>query len=115
MIRYKLVAFLILMIALGMMFFSGTRLFELKQVYQEGDAAYEELSGLVKVTGPASQMLLTTTDDAAMTPKVYIPGLQIDFEALKSINSDAAAWLYILAGQPGEVRRQPLFAGRHGA
>ena len=84
--RRRIAAVLIMIMAIGLMAFAGTRLYETARVYQEGNAAYDALRNQVK--GGAG--------DAAQTqePLVYIPPMDIDFEALKQINEDTVAWLY---------------------
>jgi sortase B len=64
--------------------FSGYKLKESLQIYAEGDQSYENLKEQVR-----HQENSSSSDDAEDIPPVFI-----DFEALKKINSDAAAWLY---------------------
>ncbi|WP_312446447.1 class B sortase [Lacrimispora sp.] len=64
--------------------FSGYKLKESLQIYAEGDQNYENLKEQVR-----HQESSSSSDDAEDIPPVFI-----DFEALKKINSDAAAWLY---------------------
>ncbi|WP_312503185.1 class B sortase [Lacrimispora sp.] len=64
--------------------FSGYKLKESLQIYAEGDQSYENLKEQVR-----HQESSSSSDDAEDIPPVFI-----DFEALKKINSDAAAWLY---------------------
>ena len=82
----KVGAFLALLIGIGVMAYTGTRLLEAQRVYQEGNAAYEDLHGRVK-KNPA-----------------HAPEPGIDFAALQAIHPDAAAWLY----SPGTAIDYPV-------
>ena len=89
----KIIAFLVLLSAVGTMIYSGSYLMAAEKVYQEGNAVYEDLSSRVKE--------YTTVDTTAaqenmidIPAKVYIPDIGINFDILKTISKDAAAWLY---------------------
>jgi sortase B len=98
-------ASLVLLIALTTMGYAGYQLIKIKQIYQEGSTAYHELiekvrgdaSGGLPAPQPDMKTAISTSSDISDAPekeKIYIPNLEIDFEALKSINEDAVAWLY---------------------
>ena len=90
--KHRIIAVLALLLGIGVMAYAGLHLFETHQIYREGDVAYSDLSSLVKVdAGDGAQ---ATQAIAAAGPQVYIPGMDIDFEALKNVNSDSIAWLY---------------------
>ena len=98
---YKLFAFPALLLGIALMIHSGHRLFETEQIYQEGNAAYNDLSGRMKKPAAADGVSKAQTDEATpenietpRTENIYIPDFEIDFEALRTINKDAAAWLY---------------------
>ena len=93
-----LVAVLALFIGIGAAAYSGSQLLETKKAWQEADAAYESISGRVKVSAE------TAFQTSVKSPAIPVPKLDIDFEALKVINSDAAAWLYC----PGTVIDYPV-------
>ena len=110
----KVFALLILLIALGVMGYSGYQLFKTEQIYQEGNSNYEDLRDQVRVTEAPVEEITTTIrhdrtaetgrtdniyeteglDKADEKPQIYIPGIGINFDVLKSISKDAAAWLY---------------------
>ena len=102
--RLKKLAFTIPVLLLGLivMVYAGNSLFETKQIQREGSTVYEDLSYRVKKTAVVDHPLpqavgIADTDfpspQAEKTP-IYIPDFEIDFEGLKTMNSDAAAWLY---------------------
>lgn len=94
--RRKAIALLVLLLALGMMIYGGVHLIGVFQVYQEGNAHYEDLSNRVRrivTTGPQGPQTGTSTDPT-QTPQVDVPRVEVDFGALKAINKDAVAWLY---------------------
>ena len=116
---HKAFALLILLLAIGVMGYSGSRLTATQQTYQEGNSNYEDLRDRVKGNGASVDKIskaekidkVNVTDDpytisgsenpvaieepeAKRKSLIYVPELTIDFEALKTINSDAAAWLY---------------------
>jgi sortase B len=77
--KRKIIAALVLLTAVGSMIYAGSQLARAEQIYQEGETAYDVLKEHAKKS--------SLTEDAA-------PLLEIDFEALKTIEIDAAAWLY---------------------
>ena len=106
-----------LILGIGVMGYAGYQLYETKQVYKEGNAVYEDLNNRVKKTPAAEDPQTQTTGIAAgglpdpqetepqeAHPQVYIPDFEIDFETLKTINKDSAAWLY----SPGTVIDYPV-------
>ena len=86
--RRSVTAFIVLLAAIALMAFAGTRLYGTALVYKEGAAAYDALRDMVKGGGAGAQTA------QQREPSVYIPELDIDFEALKRVNPDTAAWLY---------------------
>jgi len=82
----RIAAITVLLVSVAAMAFAWLRLTEMDQVYREGDAAYEDIGAQVKPNpGSASPM-------------------EINFEALRAINGDAAAWLC----NPGTVIDYPV-------
>ena len=84
-------ALLALLLGIGVMAFAGFRLLEARKVYQEGDAAYQEINGQVK-----------------RDEKPPAGGLRIDFEALRAVNEDAVAWLH----SPGTAIDYPVMKAK---
>jgi len=102
---YRIAALMVLLLGVGLIVFAGTQLLGARQIYQEGNIAYEALSNRVKESAKISPKAAhaspatfeeNTPDDTKMHT--------IDFETLKMINKDAAAWLY----SPGTVIDYPI-------
>ena len=89
--RRKLVALVILLLGVAVMLYAGINLIQTQRVYQEGNAAYDDISQQVKGK-PGSQA--TRPEVEEKLPQVVIPSQQIDFARLKEINGDSVAWLY---------------------
>lgn len=92
--KKRVIVWGLLILAICGMVFSGYRLWEIRQVYAEGDQSYEELAETVRRSDdktPKTKEGVTLMDGK---PRVEIPGITVDFEALLAVNSDAAAWLY---------------------
>ena len=110
-------ALLVLALGVAIMAISGAELTKTHQVYAEANEAYDNLRDRIKFKAAKDEILPPTvlqlqidkdktdktkktdkTDktDAppAFAPRLDIPGLDIDFEALKAIGHDSAAWLY---------------------
>jgi len=93
-----------LLFGLVVMIFAGYRIVETKQTYQKGASVYDNISFQVKKTASVETQPLEAIQlaDINLPPeqageirtKIYIPDFDIDFEMLRSINKDAAAWLY---------------------
>lgn len=77
--------------------FSGYKLRESLEVYEEGDQSYEFLQEQVRNIGGVSS-------ENTGAKLFDIPPVSIDFEMLKEVNEDAAAWLY----GPGTVIDYPV-------
>ena len=93
--KYKIFAFLALLIGIAVMGHTGQRLLETKQVYQEGNAVYDNLSYRVKKTAaPRPPQVRSTEPTRASETETYMPDFEIEFETLRTINKDTAAWLY---------------------
>lgn len=81
----KIISILILLMAMSTMVYAGSQLIAAEQVYHEGNAAYESLSGRVKTHAP--------TDPAAAGDEVAT-AMGISYDILQTISEDAVAWLY---------------------
>lgn len=90
--RKRTLVWLLLIASLCVVAVSGFRLWQIHRMYAQGDRAYEELACAVK-RSEASQAPGTESPETKQTG-IGIPPIGIDFEALREINPDAAAWLY---------------------
>ena len=111
-----IIAVAVLLLGTLVMVYAGVRLLETNKVYQEADAVYEVLSKQVRKNATAEPAPLPAQELAAMdSPSaqesehearipVYIPDVEIDFDLLRGINGDSAAWLY----SPGTVIDYPV-------
>lgn len=104
------VARLILAISICFMALFGHQLLKIQKSYQTGDENYRELAALIRTAGSSNGSGESKTEpkkenaaeikNIAETPKpeikpqLNIPDIFIDFDTLKMINPDAAAWLY---------------------
>ena len=93
---------IILVCALCVMLFSAYKLWQTQQMYQEGDESYAQLITLVRkapqpglTAGPVTPQVNAPASSAPQNPQVEVPEIHIDFDALKKINPDAAAWLFL--------------------
>jgi len=102
--RGNIIATLILIISVSALAVSGYKLWEAYRVYQIGDESYSGLADRIRT--PAKSKEPETDKDRQ--PDVYIPGMDIDFGALKDVNNDAAAWLYC----PGTVIDYPVMKAK---
>ena len=100
--KRSVIAVTVLLLGMSLMVYAGGRLAETQQTYQQGNEAYEYLREQIKgsvpnTVGPPTENVtpgLEPPQENTGEPSVYIPSLDINFEKLKSINKDAAAWLY---------------------
>ena len=107
----KICAGLVLLLGIAVMIYAWVSLSGTNQVYQEGNAVYDNLSYQIRRAADTDiksyPPVIDTAHDSAIelsysiadTPQqvitqIYIPDFEIDYEQLKSINKDAAAWLY---------------------
>ena len=92
-------------IAICVMIFSGYKLWETQQIYRQGDENYLDIVTLVRGPWPSQmpdEVILPQNQNSQVEnedihqrePQVDMPFVYIDFDALKAINPDAAAWLY---------------------
>lgn len=89
------VLWFLLLAALCMIAWSGYRLWEARQVYVQGDQNYEQLQDLVRQPENIEDEIgAEATSMLPQVPQVEVPALSIDFDALRQVNADAAAWLY---------------------
>ena len=102
----KIAAFMALLLGIGLMVYAGGQLLAIREVYQEGSQAYEALNERVKVSGQAALPIQGPQENHADTQNAQAntPAHSIDFAALKTINEDAAAWLF----SPGTAIDYPV-------
>jgi sortase B len=84
------VAWILLVLAVCVMTFSGYKLWEINNIYLEGNQSYEQLAAMAQT--PA--LSFGGAQNPPASPSDNAPDINIDFTVLKSINQDAAAWLY---------------------
>ncbi|MCL2013353.1 MAG: class B sortase [Oscillospiraceae bacterium] len=99
----KMFAILILLTAIGVMGYAGTRLYKADQVYRKGNAVYEDLTDRIREKAEHPQETAAALPEK-QKPKTYIPAFNTDFKALKKVNEDSAAWLY----SPGTMINYPV-------
>ena len=113
-------AIFILMLGLVLMAYGGGRLLLAQQSYEEANSAYNDISTLVRtaqdigagagvgVSGNMGLGAQTQWDDSFGLQDENTQGAKakpvIDFEKLRSVSKDAAAWLY----NPGTVIDYPV-------
>lgn len=92
---------LILFASICVMIYTGPKLLMAEQVYREGNSAYFALREQVKKSAqdelfePTPQAsAVSTKGTAAEEAPAGAPAFEIDHEALRALNEDAAAWLY---------------------
>jgi len=110
--RFKGPALLVLALSVGVMLFSGFRLFETQQTYQIGDESYKALTERVRPAGlpvfPNQQTATGSQSGSLTSPGTSadtgLPDMAINFQVLHKINPDAVAWLY----SPGTVIDYPV-------
>ena len=102
--KHKIIAIFILLLALGVTAYAGLQLYAINDIYREGNAAYDDLSGQVRRI-VAYEPDTDTPSNTALpdhapqrtpqrTPQVEIIPMEIDFEALNTLDENIAAWLY---------------------
>lgn len=122
-----------MLLGISLMAYAGRQLINARQIYREADDAYADLRSHVRYikkdaghsqkqdnisrpskqqqeenTTPEFQLPKETQTAPVKIPQVYIPELNIDFDKLEQINTDAAAWLY----SPGTPIDYPVMAAR---
>lgn len=85
---------LLLIISIGVILFSGYKLWEGRQIYQKGDQSYQLLKQQIRYQRNSNYADDKEGYGYQAEPPADVPSAAIDFDALKRINSDAAAWLY---------------------
>jgi sortase B len=110
-----MIVWLLLLLSICVTVFSGYQLWEILLTYEEGDRNYRQLQEQVRVqdkekhkeeegeedkesagggavVAPSENTVNSIESEAR--PLVKVPPLSIDFELLKKVNADSAAWLY---------------------
>ena len=99
--KRRIIALLVLLLGVGVAFFSGSRLLEAKQIFDEGNTTYQTLSDQVVIASEAASDAYRGTQLFEQKPELE---QRIDFKALKAVNKDAVAWLY----SPGTIIDYPV-------
>jgi len=93
-------AALVMLAAICIAGYSGLQIISFERVYLECNAAYDALREQVKNHSSTDSLLRVQPIDTGIRAirmdesPVYVPLLEIDFEALRTINKDASVWLY---------------------
>jgi len=79
---HKICAFIVLLLGIGVMAYSGLQVAEGERVYQEGNAVYENLRDRVRENKVLSEV------SHEEKPTVYIPKVEINYNEPNTINND---------------------------
>lgn len=107
--RRNSLTFLLCLILAGVAVFSGYKIVKALLDYKVGEDTYKDLQQYVQMadpTKPAEKETVTNhtnptgevREDVETVPvatESKNPGIQVDFEALKNINSDVVGWIYL--------------------
>lgn len=109
--------FVVLIILLiGVFLFSGWKVFDTLREYRIGDHFYRNMEQYVSIPEPeetkpqdknAQSQKEETTDPTAVTEPTEPVWPEVDFAALREINSDVVGWIYI----PGTRINYPILHG----
>ena len=87
-------------VLLAVMSFSAWKIWVIRSEYHAGEAAYEDISHMISLPQKAAvpQPSATSESGGAETQpdEDYTVWPEVDFAALREINPDIVAWLYIL-------------------
>ena len=110
--KFIIAAIIALLAGISVMFYAGKELLSELRMTTEANAAYDGFSetmrkaaaveiGYLASGGKSPEAAMPDADGIGaeaepqiIVPDIYIPDFEIDFEALRMINEDAAAWLY---------------------
>jgi sortase B len=92
--------------------YASYRLYASHRAYRQGDLAYEQIMQQVLAQDETPATPASHDGESAEEPSpIDIPAHAVDFTALKSISTDAAAWLYC----PDTVIDYPVMATQNNA
>ncbi|MDR0841501.1 MAG: class B sortase [Christensenellaceae bacterium] len=89
----RALAWLLLIVSIGVIALCGYHLNEIQRTYREGNESYDALADRVR---PAGSPVFHAPASSAepINEGIQAPSMSIDFAALQKVNPDAAAWLY---------------------
>ncbi|MDO4648362.1 MAG: class B sortase [Eubacteriales bacterium] len=86
---------LILILAIGVFCFAGYNLFQIYQEYKAGTDEYNSIADMaVTEREPEAPAPDSTATEAG---EQIVPPMQIDFDKLRSVNTDVNGWIYVEA------------------
>ena len=81
----QMVSNIILVIAIAVFLFSGSKMYEIFSEYNKGETEYENIQDLVIKKNPIEK----TEEDVSQEEAIF----SVDFEKLKEMNSETVAWI----------------------
>jgi len=89
----------IMLVAVGVFCYAGYQLLQIFREYNEGTKEYEGLRDFVQIYDAAEEPVKQENGESAVVDANEIPScpVQVDFNSLKSLNSDVIGWIYIEA------------------
>ena len=90
-----IIAIIVMIVAIGVFLYAAIQLFGIFSEYKEGSDEYDSLREYVQVV-ETEEEAKTTAEVIAANEIPQCP-INVDFQSLKSINSDIVGWIYIEA------------------
>ncbi len=92
---WKWIRRLLILLCLGIVLFSGAKLYEIYKVYDTGNDSYEDLTDRYVAAAPQAMPEQTegTEPTETLEPAETAP-VSVDFDALLAENADVVGWLY---------------------
>ena len=92
------ISLLIVLVALTVAGFSGNKLYTIFMEYKAGEDEYNSITEAVVTERDADEEEIRVMQEAeGVEEKHWTPPFNVDFDQLKSINSDVVGWLYMEA------------------
>ena len=94
--RKKIICTILILIFGSGIAFSAYQIYKILYEYEEGQSVYEDLNEYVELPDtPEDTDIPTVTQFQSGETEELIAWPQVDFDALKSINSDIVGWIYM--------------------
>lgn len=87
---------LVLIIAIGVFCYAAYNLFHIFTEYKKGTDEYNQIEQMAVTTREPDQEEMVEEDVIEMEEKLKAP-IEVDFDALKSVNDEVIGWIYIEA------------------